>query len=195
MNAEWDAYADDWDSNPDVIRYAEAAFESLVRITALDGLDILDFGCGTGLLTEKMAPYAKRIVAVDSSGAMIGVLRDKELPGVRVINAMLNADTVAEYDSLHEPFHLVVASSVCGFLPDYEDTLGLLRSLMAPDGLFVQWDWESGDDNDGFGMSRETVGTAFAGAGLELVSAGRAFSVEGGKGPMPVLMAVGKNCP
>ena len=55
MTAEWDAYADDWDSNPDVIRYAEAAFESLVRITALDGLDILDFGCGTGLLTEKMA--------------------------------------------------------------------------------------------------------------------------------------------
>jgi predicted TPR repeat methyltransferase len=38
---------------------------------------ILDFGRGTGLLTAKLSPFAKCIVALDTSKAMIKILNQK----------------------------------------------------------------------------------------------------------------------
>ncbi|MCH8334286.1 MAG: class I SAM-dependent methyltransferase [Proteobacteria bacterium] len=42
--------------------------------------------------------------------------------------------------ALTEKFDLVVASSVCSFLPDYNSTLRDLSSALKPGGLFVQWE-------------------------------------------------------
>ena len=40
-------------------------------------------------------------------------------------------------------FDLIVASSVCAFVPDYQQTLSDLQLLLKEDGVFVQWDWRS----------------------------------------------------
>jgi len=38
-------------------------------------LDVLELGCGTGRLTAQLAPYARRLVAIDSSAAMLSTFR------------------------------------------------------------------------------------------------------------------------
>lgn len=58
MSESWDDYADEWDDNGDDIRYSEEALRTLNGAYYPAGLDILDFGCGTGLLTEKLSPVA-----------------------------------------------------------------------------------------------------------------------------------------
>ncbi len=79
MSDSWDEYAEGWDSNPDVIKYSQLAFDSLSSHYDLSGLKVLDFGCGTGLLTEKIASIAASVLAVDTSSKMIKVLMNKRL--------------------------------------------------------------------------------------------------------------------
>ena len=93
---------------------------------------------------------------------------------------------------LHANFDLIVASSVCAFLPNYVNTLGLLHSLLVLGGYFVQWDWLSTDENSDLGMSVETVSSGFNSVGLEIHSLGEVYSLETKKGTMPVLMGVGR---
>lgn len=81
-NERFDRQAADWDSNPFVHTASKHACEALLkRFPALSkenpSLDILEIGCGTGLLTFLMAPYARSITAVDASHGMIDVLKQK----------------------------------------------------------------------------------------------------------------------
>jgi len=86
-----------------------------------------------------------------------------------------------------------VASSVCAFLPDYDGALRLLKTLLKPKGVFVQWDWLKSDEDTGFGLTEEMIESAFTNAGMEVSSITKAFALESEKGSMPVLMGVTKN--
>jgi 2-polyprenyl-3-methyl-5-hydroxy-6-metoxy-1,4-benzoquinol methylase len=193
MSESWDQYAEGWDSNADVILYSKKAYDALCEILSLEALTILDFGCGTGLLTEKMAPKANWILGLDSSEKMISVLKNKLLSNVDTLVAELSEETIKSNVSLHSKFDLIVASSVCAFLPDYESTLWLLKTLLKPDGVFVQWDWlKIGGDSD-FGLTEEIVESTFNKTGLEVSSITKAFSFESKDGSMQVLMGVAIN--
>ena len=56
MAKSWDEYAADWDNEPSALLYADKAFESLQQIVDIQDLRVLDFGCGTGLLSQKLSP-------------------------------------------------------------------------------------------------------------------------------------------
>ena len=193
MDNEWDDYADDWDSDESAVLYSNEAFNSLSKIVNVKGANLLDFGCGTGLLTEKLSPVANHIVALDTSSKMLAVLTGKKLPNVTTINEPLSAKLIAGDQSLNNGFDVIVASSVCGFLPDYEATLSLLKSMLNPSGTFVQWDWLSQGGKSDFGLSEEKVISAYEKSGLSLVALTQAFSLSGRNGSMPVLMGVASN--
>lgn len=192
MSESWDEYAEGWDSNSDVVLYSRKAYDTLCEILNLEGIDILDFGCGTGLLTELLSPTANRILGLDSSEKMISVLENKHLGNVDTLTAELTEDTIKSNVALQSKFDLIVASSVCAFLPNYESTLRLLKTLLRPNGIFVQWDWLKTDGDSDFGFTEETVESAFVQAGLESLSITKAFSLESKEGAMQVLMCVAK---
>jgi trans-aconitate methyltransferase len=90
-------------------------------------------------LTEILSPLVAEIVALDASDKMIQGLRQRHpLPNVVPVSGLLTEGMVQETACLQTKFDLIVASSVCGFLPDYPGTLQILRSLLAPQGIFVQ---------------------------------------------------------
>lgn len=192
MSDEWDEYADGWDSNADVISYSEKAFDSLQEAIDIKDLRVLDFGCGTGLLSEKLSPYAREIVALDTSEKMISILAKKCLPNVYTISGELTAGLISEQKIFSEKFDLIIASSVCSFLPDFESTLTLLKSLLEPGGIFIQWDWlATGNDRD-FGLSEEEIISTYNNVGFKLQGLERAFSLESSEGEMSVIMGMAK---
>ena len=193
MSENWDQYADDWDTNADVIQYADKAFDTLCEIVNLEGLTVLDFGCGTGLLAERMAAKVGRIVCIDSSEKMIEVLQNKQLKNVETWAGELTAETLKSNPIFNSKFDLVVASSVCAFLPDYEGTLTLLKQALKPKGVFIQWDWLKTSDDSDFGLADKTIETTLINSGMEVVKVETAFAMESSKGTMPVIMAVASN--
>ncbi|OZG74485.1 methyltransferase [Hahella sp. CCB-MM4] len=189
MSDSWDDYAEGWDSNEDVISYSEKAYKTLIDIYKVSGARVLDFGCGTGLLTEKLSPHASEVVAIDPSEKMISVLNQKGLKNVTTIQAELSEALVNEEASLQQGFDLIVASSVLAFIPQYQDTIALLQRLLKKDGYLVQWDWHK---HEGFGFNRDEIEKAYTDAGLSEVLVSVPFAMVGAGGSMEVIMGVGK---
>jgi 2-polyprenyl-3-methyl-5-hydroxy-6-metoxy-1,4-benzoquinol methylase len=190
----WDDFAADWDDEPDVRKYADKAFESWQRkaaplILSMAETRVLDFGCGTGLLTEKLAPLCQHVVAVDTSVEMIGVLKRKIIEaGVKNVTPLvtsIDSKAITEYRDTLGQFGLVVASSVCSFLPDFEATLCHIVTAMKPGGMFVQWDWL--DD-----MPAEKICDGYAKAGMICISVEKEFDLADKGGSMTVVMGIGK---
>jgi 2-polyprenyl-3-methyl-5-hydroxy-6-metoxy-1,4-benzoquinol methylase len=190
---EWDEYAQNWDIDPSVSLYANKVFTQLNRIVDIKEKTILDFGCGTGALTQLMSPIADNIIAIDPSSEMIKKLAQKELKNVATISDYLSENLILQYPTLNNQFDIIVASSVCGFVPEYEVTLGLLKSLLKNDGLFVQWDWLSEEDNATTGLTELRVKNAFEAIDFNIKELSSPFIMQSKKGSMPVLMAVGEN--
>ncbi len=195
MTDEWGEWADGWDDDPAARAYAAAAFESLGEVLtdggpALAGARVLDFGCGTGLLTERLVGAGATVVAVDTSPAMLAVLEAKVAE--RGLTGVATADSVGDEA---EPFDLIVASSVCSFLDDYRATVAELTRRLRPGGVWVQWDWERTDD-DGHGFTVDEIREALVAAGLDGVEVRTAFSVDvvmdGEKATMAPLIGVGR---
>jgi 2-polyprenyl-3-methyl-5-hydroxy-6-metoxy-1,4-benzoquinol methylase/RimJ/RimL family protein N-acetyltransferase len=191
--SEWDEFADGWDADEAARAYAAAAFESLEALleqqdVSVDGARICDFGCGTGLLTERLAERATEVIAVDSSIKMLEVLQSKidqhGWSNIRTSTSL--STTTGELD-------LIVCSSVCSFLDDYPVMARNLAALLLPGGRFVQWDWER-DENEagGHGLTRSEITSALTAAGLEGVSAAVGFEVSIGAQTMRPLMGHGQ---
>ena len=193
MNESWDDYAEGWDSDDDVISYSDKAFSALCKVVNPEGLLILDFGCGTGLLTERMAITADRIVAVDPSEKMISVLENKQLSNVETLITLLSEETIKTHALFRLKYDLIVASSVCSFLPDYEGTIRLLKTLLKSNGIFVQWDWLKSDEDNNSGFNKERIESAYQQAGLKKFSIAEAFSLESKEGLMKVIIGVARN--
>ncbi|GAA3935366.1 class I SAM-dependent methyltransferase [Litoribacillus peritrichatus] len=188
MSDSWDDYASEWDANKDAVLYADKAYQTLINVVNLKGLRVLDFGCGTGLLSERMAPLVDQIVALDPSPKMISALDAKQLPCVETLAAELTEELITSSSVFETPFDLVVASSVCSFLPDYEQTLLLLKRLLSDKGIFIQWDWLD-LDGSGTGLTENRISTALDGAGFKRFKVSQPFSLTSDYGTMSVVMA------
>ena len=193
MSNEWDEYAGGWDVDKSVLEYADNAYYQLIENCNLEGMTVLDFGCGTGSLTQLISPTAQSIVAIDSSPEMIKYLEMKKLNNVMSISDYLSKELILERPEFNSKFDLIVASYVCSFLPDYEETLGLLKSLLKEGGIFMQWDWLSNDDSSGMGLSEKRVKKAFESNRFTNTKITSPFIMNSSKGNMPVLMAIGEN--
>lgn len=190
----WAKEAATWNEDPAVVAYADAAWASLLASVPV-GSDahVLDFGCGTGLLTERISPRVREVVAVDASPAMVEVLAAKALPNVRCGVAKWTPETISDDELAAGPFDIIVCSSVCAFLDDYPGTVAMLADRLAPNGYFAQWDWELDPTAaQPFGLTSGGITKALVGAGPEVVSIGIGFDVPIEDQHMRPLMGIGR---
>ncbi|GMQ48179.1 class I SAM-dependent DNA methyltransferase [Vibrio sp. 10N] len=192
MSNEWDEYAATWENNEATAVFAQSCYDALSEITSLKGKSVLDFGCGTGLLSQLMSPTTKYIVALDGSEAMIEELDKKGLENVEPVVDLLTRGLVAQHPAFRNQFDLVVASSVCGFIDNLQDTVNVIYTLLDEYGMFIHWDWAVDSDDAGYGMTEKRAKDVLLNAGFEKVEVSIAFEIDSGKGPKKVLMGVGR---
>jgi RimJ/RimL family protein N-acetyltransferase/ubiquinone/menaquinone biosynthesis C-methylase UbiE len=191
---EWDMYARNWDDDGAARAYAAAAFSSLQEVPApggirLEGANVIDFGCGTGLLTERLVAAGARVEAVDTSTAMLGVLRTKVAE-----RGWASVETGTGLPPDRVAFDLVVCSSVCLFLDDYPGTVAELVTRLRPGGFFVQWDWERTDE-DPHGFTKDEIQSVLTRSGLIDVEVRAGFEVLADAQRMSPLMGYGRRPP
>ncbi|MCF7668661.1 MAG: class I SAM-dependent methyltransferase [Verrucomicrobia bacterium] len=67
-----------WDEKPGRIEMTNAVADAIAAHVELDpGMKVLDFGCGTGLVSMHIAPHVQTVYAADTSREMLNVLETK----------------------------------------------------------------------------------------------------------------------
>jgi SAM-dependent methyltransferase len=100
-----------WDSDPSVQQTTALAYKAfLARLPppkVLSHFDVLDLGCGTGLLSLALAPSVRSVTAVDAAEGMITVLESKlyslHAPGVIRATATNPGNILAVCALLRDP--------------------------------------------------------------------------------------------
>ena len=102
---------------------------------------VLDFGCGTGLLTFELFPFAGEIAGYDTSEEMGNEFKRKigETGAAKV--RLLTEEALAS-----ERFDAVFSSMVLHHIRDTGATLKMLKGLLKPGGRFL---WLDLDEDDG----------------------------------------------
>lgn len=97
---------------------------------------VLDFACGTGIVTLSLAAHAKEVMAIDIADEMIAITKKK------VEEQQLSNVRVAQLDLFDESlkansFNLIAANNVLLYVENIEEVLKRIHNLLKPDGIFV----------------------------------------------------------
>ncbi|HTG02260.1 MAG TPA: class I SAM-dependent methyltransferase [Nitrospirota bacterium] len=143
-----------WDENPGRVRLANDIAEAMIRETAPSpDMDVLDFGCGTGLVTLRLQPFVRSILGADSSEGMLRVLQGK-IAEKGIVNVNTQIVDFEKGDRVAGAFHLIVSSMTLHHVPDPAALFRQWRDLLLPAGriCFADLDTEDGSfhsDNTG----------------------------------------------
>ena len=144
-NNYFDQAAASWEDSPMRIELARAIADAVIRQVPLSGtMHAMEFGCGTGLVTMRIATHVRRIVAVDTSANMLEVLerkiRQNHIDNIRPLRMDVTADTFPD-----ERFDLVFTSMAMHHIKDIPHLLGIFNRLLNPGGYLAIADLDTED--------------------------------------------------
>lgn len=184
MTERFNQVAQDWDKGDMRQTIAHTVFQTIVsRIALLNHMNIMDFGCGTGLLSFKIAPMVKSVVGVDLSEKMLEQLESKNSDTLRVESVCRN---ICEMP-LEKRFHGIVSSMAMHHVDDTAALLKAFHTHLKSDGFIAIADLDAEDGtfhshgNDGvyhLGFERESLRKIIEDAGFANIRFHHVYSVE-----------------
>jgi len=153
-NRDFDTAAATWDENPGRVKMAHdvaRAIRETVKLTP--GMDVLDFGCGTGLLTLQLQPLVRTITGIDSSRGMLDIL-DAKIRKQGLHNVKARHIDLDRGDLLDGQYDLVVSSMTFHHIRDVPMLLDQFAHILKPSGqvAIADLDCDEGkfhDSNEG----------------------------------------------
>jgi ubiquinone/menaquinone biosynthesis C-methylase UbiE len=141
-------------------------------------MNVMDFGCGTGLLTLCLQPFLSSVTGVDSSRGMLdaleGKIKDRKIANVKTMHMDPDNGGVLEGS-----YDLVTSSMALHHVRDVPSLLDQFYRITTPGGHLCIADLDPegglfhGDNHDGVfhdGFDREKFRRMFVTAGYEKVS-------------------------
>lgn len=178
-NKLFNAEAAAWDSSPTIHLASALALKTLQDnvenlqtpcVGTTKGLDLLEIGCGTGVLSFLISPYVRSVTGVDVAEGMIDVLKAKLakpeaprniLPVHAVLedpdDARIQQDPLGENatDGVPRRFDLVISHLVLHHIPSLSEALSTMYGSLKPGGRVALTDYED------FGPEARKVGCCF----------------------------------
>jgi len=129
----FDGYAGSFDKHLiDTLKYETPKnLLELLNPSINDKFEILDLGCGTGLMGGMLKPYASKIVGVDLSTEM---LSRAELTGT--YDKLIVDDILEFLNKCNDKFDLVVSADVFIYIGELSNIFINLSRVIKPSGLF-----------------------------------------------------------
>jgi len=224
-NERFDKEAATWDSKPFTVVNSKKAFGALLEyVPRLQSdrkpLDVLEIGCGTGLLSLLVAPYVHSLTAVDTSTGMIEALKAKLAVNPGISNIM-PVEVLLEHPDepmIQNPavagespkrFDLIISHLVLHHIPSLEQVLKTMYGCLKLGGQVALTDFENfGPEAEKFhqqskmegverhGIARQEMEKLMVGAGFVDIRVEEAFRMDkpvesGGSMEFPFLICLG----
>ena len=190
--------AKDWDANERRTNLSRAIGDAILEQIALhEQMTVMDFGAGTGLVSAGIAPKVKRIVAIDTSQAMLEKLAAKaELKGkVDVFcRDIIESPLESSFDLIVSAMTLHHVENIPGLFQTFaqhlnEGGLLALADLDKEDGSFHPAGTE-GVFHSGF--DRDELRRIMENNGFEKVDFVTAHTINGDRGDFPVFLVTAR---
>ncbi|MBN2591516.1 MAG: class I SAM-dependent methyltransferase [Sedimentisphaerales bacterium] len=163
-----------WDENPVRVKLAQDVANAIKKqIELIPDMDVMDFGCGTGLLTLQIQPSVHSITGIDNSLSMLDILNSK-ISKLNLCNTNSLFVDLDKGDILKGKYDLVVSNMTLHHIKELDSLLNQFYNILKPDGYLClcDLDLEEGkfhNDNTGvfhFGFSREELRENYINAGF-----------------------------
>ena len=169
-------------------------------IALTKSMRIMDFGSGTGLLLERIAPHVQAITAVDISTSMNGQLRDKKERVARETACELEIiEMDLEQSILDRKFDGIISSMTLHHIKNIPALFAKFHSMLNPSGFIALADLDREDgsfhsENTGVyhtGFDREIICKQAIDAKFKNVAIATASVVNKAQGTFPVFLLTG----
>lgn len=97
---------------------------------------VLDFGCGSGLMTNQFTKHVKKILGIDISSKTIDVAR-RNAEEDSIKNIDYAQSTIFDEKLEDESFNIITAFNVLHLVEDERKTLKRINELLKPGGFFI----------------------------------------------------------
>ena len=157
-NERFNQEALSWDSRPLVWKASQEAEKAITAKAAAmkwSPKQVLEIGCGTGILSFLIAPHVERVVAIDAAEGMINVLKQKVdrpdapkniLPVCVLLedpeDPSLPPANETKPDGPRRKFDLITSHLVLHHIPDLKRVLETMLGCLAPGGRVMLTDFE-----------------------------------------------------
>jgi ubiquinone/menaquinone biosynthesis C-methylase UbiE len=131
----FDNSAASWDREPRRIELAKAVGEAILRLVRPTAdMDVMDYGCGTGLLGLFLLPHVRTVTGADNSPGILRVLEEKIRNGglkqMRAERLDLQNDRIPE-----ARYHLIVVNMVMHHVKRIDALLAAFHRMLLPGGF------------------------------------------------------------
>ncbi len=123
-------------------RTPESLLDAIVRFVPRDGLDIVDLGCGTGLVGSRFRPLARTLTGVDLSTSMLEVARQRQ-----IYDHLVCSDLTEFLRTQAGNFDLALTADVFIYIGDLSAVFQGVRGALR-DGGFFGFSVEASEDRD-----------------------------------------------
>lgn len=167
-----------WDENPARVKLAQNVADAISKQVELNHeMDVMDFGCGTGLLTLNIQPFVHSVTCIDNSQGMLDVLNSK-INKLKLKNAGSLFVDLDKGDILRGQYDLVISNMTLHHIKDIVALFSQFHNILKPRGYLCLSDLdldkcEFHNDNTGVfhnGFSRKELQKTFINAGFENVT-------------------------
>jgi len=189
----FDKTAKDFDSIPHAISRGERCAEAIRKeyVFDKDVTNVMEYACGTGLVSGNLAPYVKSILGVDISQGVVDLFnkrfadKDADQKRFRAIRVELKGD---DGELENEKFHVIICTSAYHHFEDVYQVTRLLAHFLVPSGALIVIDnMPESTVPEKYhhlvphrhGFDENEIEKIFSGAGLSSITYGKIPPVDG----------------
>jgi len=197
--SRFDDAAKRWDLNPRRVETARAVCGKILKIVDVRGFDILDYGCGTGLVSFGLFEYAKSITAMDNSKGMIKEL-NKKAAVLKIDNIKTVLHDIEKEKLPKNSFDMIVSSMTLHHIKKPEMFFQKAKTALRNGGYLAISDLFEEDGsfhshgNEGvhhFGFSKKRMKKLYQDNGFEILFLDTVYIVKKAK-EYKLFLAMGK---
>ena len=132
----FDRFAASFESKLSLLQYRAPALVGAMLndlgIEAAKQLDVLDAGCGTGLCSPFLAPYARRLTGVDLSKGMLDLARQKQ-----AYDDLVQGELTAYLQEHPQAFDVIVSADTLVYFGTLVEVIAAAAGALRADGVLI----------------------------------------------------------